>query len=590
MATQRRLDRPWSRFLTVLLCLSGGGVAIAACGFSGPAESNGTGGTTGATGNNPTPGAGTPNTGTSGSNPGVGGSGTPTGGNNPTGGGANPGAGTGTGGGSAGGSSTSKFPTDALNYELSGTWPDAPIAFPTKPGQLKYTRQVIHSTFLAESCSIADYNGDGDPDVSAGRIWYQGPAFTVQHPFRDGHGVLPSAGEGPEIDTGVSDDWSDFPLDMDHDGDTDIINIAQCDVDEIAKTANKAGTVQKHATAYWYENPGGAKAADPSWTPHLINSDVRLEQHGLIDFNRDGYPEIYGACKGCMPPTTKGFYQGDPKNPTAAWTFKSVTVPFTFPFGGLGWMHGEGGGDVNGDGLPDLLERTGAWLQQADGSFNQTPCTGKNTPAGCGFVKQNFYDGLQDDAGNKGASHMYAVDMDKDGIPDVVAADWAHGEGLYWYKQSADGKFTKYQFMGGASGADKTKWGAAFSEPHALQVVDMDGDGRLDIVTGKMRFAHPHGYGDPDGDGIPYLYVFKNIDAKDPVGGGPITLKPILIDPAVDPFPPGTAGNPPTITGIATPEKGMGVGRQLAVGHINKDGIPDICIASKIGLAVFIAQ
>ncbi len=37
---------------------------------------------------------------------------------------------------------------------------------------------------------------------------------------------------------------------------------------------------------------------------------------------------------------------------------------------------------------------------------------------------------------------------------------------------------------------------------------------RPDIVTGKMRFAHPHGYGDPDGDGIPYLYVFKNIDAK----------------------------------------------------------------------------
>jgi hypothetical protein len=85
-------------------------------------------------------------------------------------------------------------------------------------------------------------------------------------------------------------------------------------------------------------------------------------------------------------------------------------------------------------------------------------------------------------------------------------------------------------------------------------------------------------------------YVSKNVAMPDAKTGAPITLQPVLIDPAVDPFPPGTAGNPPTITGIATPDKGMGVGRQLAVGHINKDGIVDICIASKVGLAVFIGQ
>jgi hypothetical protein len=34
----------------------------------------------------------------------------------------------------------------------------------------------------------------------------------------------------------------------------------------------------------------------------------------------------------------------------------------------------------------------------------------------------------------------------------------------------------------------------------------------------------------------------------------------------------------------------VGVGRQLAVGHINTDGIPDICIASKVGLAVFLGK
>jgi hypothetical protein len=415
------------------------------------------------------------------------------------------------------------------------------------------------------------------PDVSSGRIWYEGPAFTKQHPFREGHGVLPSAGNGPEIDTGVSDDWADFPFDIDGDGNMDIINIAQCDVIETDKTNPKIGTVQPRASAYWYKNPGPAgQAGDPNWQKYLIHQDVRLEQHGLIDMNNDGFPEIYGACKSCNPPTTKGYYFGNPANPTAGWSYQAVTSAVTFPFGGLGWMHGAGGGDVNGDGLPDLLERSGAWLQQPGGKWSQTECTGKNTPAGCGWVKQNFYDGLPDEQGNKGASHMYAVDMDMDGIADVVAADWAHGEGLFWYKQSADGKFTKYQFMGSA--AEKGKWGAGFSEPHALQVVDMDGDGRPDIVTGKMRFAHPYGYGDPDPDGVPYLYVFKNVATPDPNSGGPITLQPVLVDPV------GAPG------AIGTPPGGMGVGRQLSVGHVNTDGIMDICIASKVGLAVFLGQ
>ena len=115
---------------------------------------------------------------------------------------------------------------------MSGTLLKAPVAVPQKMGTLKYTKVVIHNQFLAESCSIGDYNGDGTPDVSAGRIWYQGPDFKTQHPFRDGHGVLPSAGAGLELNTGVSDDWADYPWDMDNDGDTDIINVAQCDVPE----------------------------------------------------------------------------------------------------------------------------------------------------------------------------------------------------------------------------------------------------------------------------------------------------------------------------------------------------------------------
>ena len=45
---------------------------------------------------------------------------------------------------------------------------------------------------------------------------------------------------------------------------------------------------------------------------------------------------------------------------------------------------------------------------------------------------------------------------------DIVAADWAHGIGLYWYRQGDGMKFTKYQFMGDASTeAVERRWQAA---------------------------------------------------------------------------------------------------------------------------------
>src|SRR5262249_32028417 len=163
-------------------------------------------------------------------------------------------------------------------------FPKAPVAIAQKPGTLTFKKVVIHSQFLAESCSIGDYNNDGTPDVSSGRIWYEGPDFTTkQHAFRDGHGALPRNGDTPQSNTGVSDDWADFPWDVNGDGWTDIINLAQMDVPEANDpnapvdgnkgTPNKIGIVQPHATGYWYENPkkGAGQVGDLAWTKHLMH-------------------------------------------------------------------------------------------------------------------------------------------------------------------------------------------------------------------------------------------------------------------------------------------------------------------------------
>jgi hypothetical protein len=420
----------------------------------------------------------------------------------------------------------------------------------------------VTAQYLAESCAIGDYDNDGEPDVSSGRRWYAGPDFKTAHIFRDGHEVLPSAGASGEIYTGVSDDFSDFAFDMNADGWTDIINISNPDAPE-ASNPTPTPAPQTHATAYWYENPGapGVSSATSAWKPHLMHDDVRLEQHGFMDVDGDGRPEFYGACKDCTPVQTKGYYYADWSQPGNKWSYRAVTQHYNFPFGGKGWLHGMGFGDVNGDGKPDLLERGGAWLDVTSATPNVTPC-----PAtGCGWVQMNFYDGVVGD--NRGPSHMYSYDIDGDGDNDVIAADWAHGFGLAWYEQTTPLKFERHQFVGSDTAADLAQYGFTFSQLHAMELVDMDGDGIADLVTGKMHFADPLDQNDPDPQGRPVIYVFKI--KRTPGNGGPVTFERHEVD-----------------TTASTP----GVGRQFAVGHLNNDGIMDLCVATKLGLYVFLGQ
>jgi hypothetical protein len=436
-----------------------------------------------------------------------------------------------------------------INYQLTGTWPELEAAIAQAPGALSYTKIQVSDLFLAESCAIADYNGDGQPDISAGRRWYEGPAFTTEHIFRDGHDALPRDGLIAELDTGVSDDQSDFAWDVNGDGFADIINISNPDV-PADKNPSPAPAPQPTATAYWYENPAGGWELDPKWTPHLIHGDVRQEQRGIADVDGDGLPEIFGACKTCMPNQTKGYYSGDWNDPERLWTYTAVTPTFEFPFGGVGVMTGLGFGDVNGDGRPDMLDRVGAWLQDAEGGSWQ-------------LLAQTMYDGSPEQ--HRGGAHMYAWDIDGDGDQDTFSADWAHGYGLAWYEQAPGGlaPFIKHYFVG--TPEEAATYGLSFSQPHAAQVVDMDGDGIADIVTGKTHFANPHGCGDPDNGGTPVLYVFKTVRDQ-PGVSGKAHFEPILV-------------------GDTT-----GVGRQIAVGHANLDGIMDICVATKLGIYVFLGQ
>jgi hypothetical protein len=156
---------------------------------------------------------------------------------------------------------------------------------------------------------------------------------------------------------------------------------------------------------------------------------------------------------------------------------------------------------------------------------------------------------------------MYALDVDGDGDADIVTSLYGHGYGLSWFEQvQKDGKIQFVDRPILPSKPEETLDGVQFSQPHAVAVVDIDGDGLQDIVTGKRFWAHGP-KGDPDPAGTPFLYWFKLNRT-----GGQITWTPHRIDDA------------------------SGVGTQFAIGDLNGDQRPDIVVGNKKGGFVFLQK
>ena len=158
----------------------------------------------------------------------------------------------------------------------------------------------------------------------------------------------------------------------------------------------------------------------------------------------------------------------------------------------------------------------------------------------------------------EGGAQMHAYDVNGDGLNDIITGLAAHGFGLAWFEQYREGdaiEFRPHVFMN--KDPSENTHGVKFSELHAIALVDMDGDGLKDIVTGKRFWSHGR-TGDPDRNDDAVLYWFKLVRAKD----GSVDFVPHLID------------------------KDSGVGTQVVVMDIDGDALPDIVVGNKKGAFV----
>ena len=158
----------------------------------------------------------------------------------------------------------------------------------------------------------------------------------------------------------------------------------------------------------------------------------------------------------------------------------------------------------------------------------------------------------------KGGAQMYALDVDGDADADVVTSIQGHAYGLSWFEQvKKDGavEFVEHAIL--PQQPENSLDGVRLRELHAVAIVDIDGDGLQDVVSGKRFWAHGP-KGDPDPGGTPYLYWFQR-HVKD----GTVSWTPHRIDDA------------------------SGVGTQIAIGDLDGDKRPDIVVGNKKGGFVF---
>ena len=382
----------------------------------------------------------------------------------------------------------------------------------SRPRDIPFTIRLLDPG-ASETAAVADINRDGRLDIVSGESWYEAPAWT-KHTFR-----------ALEFTNQYIDGFSDLPIDVNGDGFPDLVSVTWF--------GRKIS---------WWKNPGRSAGA---WTETIIDSGFPVEFALLVDLDNDGKAAELLPQPGSMQAPLAWYEVKD-----GAWV-KHVVSPSSYG-------HGIGAGDVNNDGRADILTprgwaeappdpRTGSWTFHADWeSVNVTPPAAQpaaGAPAPAPRVTELGF--------------MHVADVNKDGRNDVIAGA-AHDYGVFWFEQAQGGKWIRRALDN------------AWSQAHASTLVDLNGDGQPDLVTGKRFMAHN---GSDPGEREPLgLYWYEHLPAAPPAGGGAGTGRG-----------PGTGGVE-WVRHIIDYGGRMGGGMQIPVVDLDGDGDLDIVCGGKSGL------
>jgi hypothetical protein len=260
---------------------------------------------------------------------------------------------------------------------------------------------------------------------------------------------------------------------------------------------------------WWYENPNKLGA---EWKRHFITNSYDTEGGWMADINGDGKPDLIFA-----------HYN----HSGVLWIDFSGPTPKVHKVGGREQDgHGIGVADVDSDGKADILTPNG-WFRQIDADKDEWEWHADWQMGDAGFP-------------------IIGYDVNGDGKTDIIYSH-GHSYGIYWLEHQGE--------------ADSHVWvkhtiDESFSQVHALDLVDLDDDGQMELLAGKRYRGHN---GNDPGSYDPLVVYYSKIDRKT----GTFTRYPISVN--------GTAA----------------AGTQFVVQDMDGDGDKDIVTAGKTGVHFF---
>jgi len=374
----------------------------------------------------------------------------------------------------------------------------------SRPADIAYRAQMIDPGYN-ETVAVADLNNDGKPDIISGDSWYEAPTWK-KHSLRQ-----------IDYSHGYIDNFTDIAIDVDGDGWTDVVQFSYFAHNIVwLKNPGKSGGPWKVTEidnsgptefAFLVDLTNDGKALE--FLPEFDRPDVPLAWFELVngkfvkhivaqksfghgigvgDVNGDGRMDILTP-EGWLEAPPDIHAPGDWKFHPTDWAQHPIppagrgTAPEPYPahhncqFGRMYLL------DINGDGRKDMLAGMAhdyglAWYEQTeDGHWIQ-------------HVIDNTW---------SQAHASLLVDLNGDGQPDLITGKryFAHngadpGErepiGLYWYEWR---KTTPTEATANAPGNGGVEWirhivdyGGRMGGGMQIAVIDINGDGNLDIVSG----------------------------------------------------------------------------------------------------------
>ena len=256
-------------------------------------------------------------------------------------------------------------------------------------GQVRFEKIIVDKTFRSEGVAAGDVNHDGKLDILAGDVWYAAPDWKM-------YGVR-TVGQYDGT-KGYSNCFVNFAQDVNGDGWVDSIVIGLPDTE-----------------CFWYENP---KNKPGPWKERIVAKSACNETPLFADLlGNDRLVPLFAV----RPEGLMAWF-GVPKDLEGLWDMHVIAGP-NAP-GTKKYSHGLGTGDVNGDGRDDVLVKEGWWQAPKD----RTKKNWKFHPANLG----------------EDCANMLVYDVDNDGDSDVITSS-AHRYGIWWFEQLAPGDGSRFE-------------------------------------------------------------------------------------------------------------------------------------------------